>query len=196
MVSDRLRKKILKNYYTLKYPGSFQGVSAFLNSLKENSNIDISEYALRRILKSSLPYQVNVIKPKKFQTWALYSRGVGLEAYCDPILLPYKTAEGEKKTFNAFVVCDVHSRFLWTCPLQNVNPDNLKSAFTHLFKEGLPFFPILHSDRDKSLNTLKNTYFANRGMVLLARQSVNHMAFLEGVIRNLKRKMISKMKTT
>ena len=67
MVSDRLRKKILKNYYTLKYPGSFQGVSAFRKSLKENSNIDISEYALRHILKSSLPYQVNVVKPKNFK---------------------------------------------------------------------------------------------------------------------------------
>ena len=98
MISGKIRKKILKNYYTLKYPGSFQGVSAFRRSLKENSDIDITHSALRRILKSSLPYQVNVIKPKKFKTRALYSRGVHIEAYFNPIFVPYQTADGEKRT--------------------------------------------------------------------------------------------------
>ena len=89
MVTASLRKKILKNYYSLKYPGSFQGVSVFRKSLRENSGIEIGQSALRRILKSSLPYQVNVVKRKKFKTRALYSRGIAIEAYCDPIFIPY-----------------------------------------------------------------------------------------------------------
>ena len=78
-------------YYSLRYPKSFQGVSGFSKSLKENSGIDISHSALRRILKASLPYQVNVVKPKNFENRALYSRGIGIEAYTDPIFILYKT---------------------------------------------------------------------------------------------------------
>ena len=88
MVKEVLRKKILKNYYSFKFPSSFGGVSSFRKSLKQNLDIDISHAALRRILKSSLPYQVNVIKPKKFKTRKLYSRGCYIEAYCDPIFIP------------------------------------------------------------------------------------------------------------
>ena len=65
MVSRKLRQKILRNYYNLKYPGSYQGVATFRQTLKDNSNIEISHSALRKILKSSLPYQVNVVKSKK-----------------------------------------------------------------------------------------------------------------------------------
>ena len=67
MVKEKLRKKILQKYFSLKFPGSFQGVSVFRKSLKENLNIDISHSALRRILKSSLPYQVNIVKPKVYK---------------------------------------------------------------------------------------------------------------------------------
>ena len=130
MAEERLRKNILKKYFSLRYPGSFQGVQVFRQALKDNDDIDISHSALRKILKSSLPYQVNVVKPKKFKTRAMYSRGIGIEAFCDPIFVPYKTAKGEKKNFVALVVCDVHSRFLWTRHLQTVNPASLKSAFT------------------------------------------------------------------
>ena len=195
MAEERLRKNILKKYFSLRYPGSFQGVQVFCQALKDNDDIDISHSALRKILKSSLPYQVNVVKPKKFKTRAMYSRGIGIEAFCDPIFVPYKTAKGEKKNFVALVVCDVHSRFLWTRHLQTVNPASLKSAFTHLFNEGMPEFSIIRCDRDKSLNTLANTYFARRGIVLLPRRSIHHMSFLEGVIRNCKRKLIKHMRT-
>ena len=97
MVKASLRQRILKNYYSLKYPGSFQGVSVVRKSLKENSDIDITHSALRRILKASLPYQVNILKPKKFKTRSLYSRGVYIEAYCNSIFIPYQNPKGEKK---------------------------------------------------------------------------------------------------
>ena len=193
MVKEALRKKILKNYYTLKFPGSFQGVSVFRKSLKQNLGIDISHSALRRILKSSLPYQVNIVKPKKFQTRKLYSRGCWIEAYCDPIFIPYKK-DGKTKNFIALVVVDVHSRMLYSTKLANVNPKELKLAFTRLFKSGMPKFDIVRCDRDRALNTLANNYFANRGILLLARRSVHHMGFLEGIIRNIKRKFIKNMR--
>ena len=196
MVDAELKKRILKNYYSLKYPGSFQGISVFRKSLKENSGIEIGYSALRRILKSSLPYQVNVVKRKKFQRRPLYSKGVTIEGYCDPIFIPYATKTGEKKNFNALVVCDVHSRYLWTTPLEKVNPKYLKAAFLSLFRNGLPYFAILRCDRDKSLNALANTFFAKRDILLLARRSLTHMGFLEGIIRNIKRKMMKSLRMT
>ena len=193
MVTAGLRKKILKNYYSLKYPGSFQGVSVFRKSLRENSGIEIGYSALRRILKASLPYQVNVVKRKKFKTRALYSRGIAIEAYCDPIFIPYPAKTGQKNFFT-LVVCDIHSRYLWTYPLREINPKYLKSAFSSLFRKGMPKFAIIRCDRDKSLNSLTNTFFARHDILLLPRRSLKHMAFLEGVIRNIKRKMIKSLR--
>ena len=68
MVKRALRNRIIKKYQDLKFPGSFQSIKVFRESLKDNLDIDISHAALRRILKSFDPYQANVIKPKKFKT--------------------------------------------------------------------------------------------------------------------------------
>ena len=193
MVKETLKKKILKKYYSLKFPGSYQGIAVFRKSLKDNANIDISHSALRRILKSSLPYQVNIVKPKKFKTRKLYSRGCWIESYCDPIFIPYKE-DGKTKNFIALVVVDVHSRMCYATKLSRVNPKILKLAFNRLFKDGMPKFDIIRVDRDKSLNKLANTYFAKQDILLLARRSVHHMGFLEGVIRNIKKKFIKNMR--
>ena len=193
MVKESLRKKILQKYYTLKFPASFGGVSAFRQSLKDNLNIEISQAALRRILKSSTQYQVNVVKPKKFKTQKNYSRGVFIEAYCDPIFIPYKK-DGKSKNFIALIVADVHSRFVYGTKLPRVNPKCLKQAFSRLFKNEMPHFDVVRCDRDRSLNTLRSPYFSSRGILLLTRRSVHHMAFLEGIIRNIKRKFIKNMR--
>ena len=135
MVSRKLREKILRSYYTLKFPGSFQGVSTFRESLKNNLKIDISHSALRKILKSSLPYQVNITKSNRFPTRANYSRGVYIECYADPIFIPYvkkvkKNKQAKEKTINflALVVADVHSRMLYTTKLPSINPECLKRS--------------------------------------------------------------------
>ena len=80
MVNKKTRAKIIKNYTNLRFPGSYQGVSTFRQSLKDNLNIDITHKALRKILKSFLPFQVNILKPKKFKKRANYSRGYRLNA--------------------------------------------------------------------------------------------------------------------
>ena len=166
MVKEALKKNILKRYHSLKHPGSYQGISVFRKSSKDNAGINISHAALRRILKSSLPYQTNFIKPKKFQTRKLYSRGYAIEAYCDPAFIPYKN-DGKTKTFIALVVVDVHTRMLYATKLPRVNPKTLKLAFTRLFKAGMPKFDIVRIDRDKSLNKLRHSYFAKHGIMLL-----------------------------
>ena len=58
----------------------------------------------------------------------------------------------------------------------------------------MPKFPIIRCDRDLSLNKLAPTYFASRGILLRARRSVHHMGFLEGIIRNIKRKFIQNLR--
>ena len=144
MVSRKLRKKILKTYFSLKFPGSFQGISTFRESLKDNLGIHIGHSALRRILKSSLPYQVNVTKSRKFKTRANYSRGVYIECYADPIFIPInkvkknKQEKAKQKNFLALVVVDVHSRMLYSTKLARINPECLKRAFGRLFKKGMP----------------------------------------------------------
>ena len=90
MVKKSLKKLILKKYYTLSFPHAFGGVSSFRRSLKDNLDIDISHAALRRVLKSSLPYQINVIKSKKFPTRKLYTQGCFMEAYADPLFVNFK----------------------------------------------------------------------------------------------------------
>ena len=152
-------------------------------------------------MKSSLPYQVNITKSKKFPKRANYSRGVYIECYADPIFIPYikkvkrnKQVKDKKINFLALVVADVHSRMLYTTKLARVNPECLKRAFSCLFKAGMPLFSIVRCDPDKSLNKLANSYFANKGILLLTRRSVHHMGFLEGIIRNVKRKFIKNMR--
>ena len=197
MVDPKLRKKILKLYYSLRYPGSFQGVNVFRKSLIENSDIHVTEKDLRRILKSSLPYQVNKVKPKKFKTRSQVSKGVGIEAYCDPVFFPYQSMDGDKKVyknFHALFVCDIHSRYLWTYPLKSINPHYLKVAFSTLFRNGMPKFSLIRCDLDKSLNTLTNTFFAKNDILLMQRRSLKHMAFLEGVIRNCKRRFVKNLR--
>ena len=203
MVSKKLKNKIIKRYYTLSYPASFQGVAAFRESLKKNDGINITHSALRRILKSSLPYQVNITKPKRFPKRANYSRGVYQECYCDPVYIPYypegKDQDGNEgtkkpKNFLALFAVDTHSRYLYSTKLDSVNEECLKRAFTRLFKNGMPLFSIIRVDRDKSLNLLANNYFAKKGILLLTRRSVHHMAYLEGIIKNCKKRFIKHMR--
>ena len=199
MVNKKTRAKIIKNYTNLRFPGSFQGVSTFRQSLKDNLNIDITHKALRKILKSFLPFQVNILKPKKFKKRANYSRGVYIECYCDIVFFPIPTNERNKngalKTKNSLALfyVDVHSRMLYTTKVASVNPQCLKKGFNRLFKKGMATFSIMRVDRDKSLNLLANNYFANKGILLLVRRSIHHMGFMESIIRNVKKKFLKNL---
>ena len=97
--------------------------------------------------------------------------------------------------FIFLVAVDTHSRMLYATKIDGqVKPELLKQAYTRLFKQGMPKFSIIHCDRDVSLNALATTYFANKGILLRARRSAHHMAILEGIIKNLKRKFIQNLR--
>ena len=196
MVSKKAAKKILNAYFNLRFPGSFQGLPVFRKSLKQNLNIDISHRALQRLLKSSLYYQVNVTKAKRFKKRPFYSRGVGIEAFTDTVFIGLKPSEENQfKRFIFLMVVDVHSRMMYATQIDGqVKPESLRQAYTRLFKQGMPKFPIIRCDRDPSLNKLAPAYFANQGILLRARRSAHHMIFLEGIIRNVKRKFVQNLR--
>ena len=196
MVSKKLAKKILNAYSDLRFPGSFQGIPVFRKSLQQNLGINISHRSLQRLLKSSLHYQVNVTKAKRFKKRPFYSRGVGIEAYTDTVFIGLKPDdEKRQRRFIFLVVVDVHSRMLYATKIDGqVRPESLKQAYTRLFKQGMAKFPIIRCDRDPSLNKLASTYFADKGILLRARRSVHHMGFLEGIIRSIKRKFVQNLR--
>ena len=194
MVKKHLRNKILKQYYNLNFPGSFAGIKPFQKSLKENLKIEISHEALRRLLKTSLHYQTNFIKPKKFKTRHLYSQGTGIECYCDTVFVPLKEKEGNQSRRFIFLLCvDNHSRYAYTTKLEEVTVDNLKKAFSRILKVSHKW-SIIRVDRDPTINALKSKYFAKKGILLLSRRSVNHMGYFEGIVRTLKRKFIQNIR--
>ena len=160
MVKRSVAKKIIKSYYSAKFPGAFGNLPAFRDALKRQLDIDIGLKALRRLLKTaSLHYQVNVSLGKHFKTRPFYSGGSFIQAFSDPIFVPLEpgTMQHGTKTFIFLAVLDSHSRFLYTTKLEKVSPDHLRRAFT---KKGMPKFPIIRTDRDLSLQALAHTYFA------------------------------------
>ena len=129
MVSKKLAQKILNAYFDLRFPGSFQGIPVFRKSLQQYLGITISHGALQRLLKSSLHYQVNVTKAKRFKKRPFYSRGVGIEAYTDTVFISLKS-EGQKQArFIFLVVVDVHSRMLYATKIDGqVSPPQIIEA--------------------------------------------------------------------
>ena len=100
MVSKKLAKKILNAYFDLRFPGSFQGIPVFRKSLQQYLGITISHGALQRLLKSSLYYQVNVTKAKRFKKRPFYSRGVWIEAYTDTVFVGLKSVDQKQARFS------------------------------------------------------------------------------------------------
>ena len=130
MVSQKLAKKILNAYYDIRFPGSFGGVPVFRKSLQKNRGITISHRALQRLLKSSLHYQVNVTKAKRFKTRPFYSQGVGIEGFTDTAFIGLKPdGQNNFRRFIFLLVVDVHSRMLYATTIEGeVKPESLKQA--------------------------------------------------------------------
>ena len=159
MVSKEEAKKILNAYFDLRFPGGYQGIPVFRKSLQQNLNINISHQALQRLLKSSLYYQVNVTTAKRFKKRPFSSRGVGIEAFTDTAFIAIKTdQENQSRRFIFLLAVDVHSRYMYASKIEGqVKPESLKQAFSNLFKQGMPKFPIIRCDRDPSFNKLAPT---------------------------------------
>ena len=135
---------------------------------------------LRRILKDNAWYQTNVTRPSAFLKRKFASRGVGLLGVADAVYLQLPN----KKLFKFLIVADSASKFVYGTYLNEVNPAELKRAFMRLFKNNkCPYFPVLVTDKDKSLGTLAKTFFAHRNMLLRQKRGKAHLMFLEPIIR-------------
>ena len=150
-----VRNEILKAYFDLHFPGSFQSVSKFREALARKLGINVTQQTLRKVLKDNAYYQTNITRPKKFLSRKFQTHGVGLLAYCDPAYLQLPN----KKIFKFLVVCDAMSKFVYAHYLAEVNPKELKKAFKALFRQRMPYFAIIKVDKDKSLYILTHTFF-------------------------------------
>ena len=191
----RLKKSvvraILNNYFDLSFPASYQSVRKFHKAIQKKLKIKISERSLRKILKNNAWFQVNVTRPKKFLMRRFYSRGSGLLAFADPcyIQLP------NRKIFKFLVVADSCSKFVFATVLSQVNPKELKKAFTRLFKhQQMSYYPIITVDRDRSLGTLARPYFSSRKMLLKQKRGKSHLIYLEPIIKTIKKKIIQNIR--
>ena len=138
-------RSIISHYFDLSFPGSYQSVRKFQTAIQKKLKIKISERALRKILKDNAWFQVNVTRPKKFPMRSFYTRGSGLLAFADPcyIQLP------NKKIFKFLVVGDSCSKYVFATILPEVNPKQLKLAFTRLFKHRqMSYYPLITVDPD------------------------------------------------
>ena len=189
-IKNALKKEIFSHYFDLKYPASFGSVQKFREALQRESNITISEKALRKLLKDNAWYQSNVTRPKKFLTRKFSGTGVGLLCLADQAFLQLPN----KEMFVFLVVADTVSKYVYARPLAKNNPANLKRAFIAMFNtQNCPYFPIIKVDKDKNMFALR-TFFAERKMLLKQKRGISHLHMLEPLIRVLKKKMIQSLR--
>ena len=187
MVNARQKKAIIKAYYDLETPGSYSGVNTFHHVVTDQLKIDISQRALRRILKSEKLYQVHY--PSK-SLWhrSNYSRGTNLEGYADVSFLRY--GHDNDKQMVVLFVLDIFCRFLYAqlIPDGVVSPESMEKAYKSLFYQGLPKFPILRVDKDKSTLKLR-PFFSKKKMLLQVLRGPHFMGILDTTTRIMKGKL-------
>ena len=157
-------RTILTKYFDLKFAGSFQSIKKFQEALERKLDLKVSLRKLTEILKNNAFYQTHVTRPNKYLVRKFSSRGCGLIAHADPCYLQLPT----KEIFKFLIVCDSLSKMVYGHVLKEVNPKELKKAFTALFKSPhyMSYYPVLVVDLDKSLSTLARPFFSSRHVLL------------------------------
>ena len=185
-------RTILTKYFDLKFAGSFQSIKKFQEALERKLDLKVSLRKLTEILKNNAFYQTHVTRPKKYLVRKFSSRGCGLLAHADPCYLQLPT----KEIFKFLTVCDSLSKMVYGHVLKEVNPKELKMAFTALFKSPhyMSYYPVLVVDLDKSLSTLARPFFSSRHMLLRQKRGPQKLGYLEPVIRVLKKKLIQNIR--
>ena len=147
MVSNKDKKRLLKAYYSLDFPGSFGGVKGFHEAVKKHLGINISEAALRALLKSEINYQIHYVRRKDLFSRSNYARGSNLEAFCDIVYMPVgdDNKYSHENNIVFLVVLDIFCRYMYiqNIPSRKVNPASLTQAFKSLWKRGMPTFPLV-----------------------------------------------------
>ena len=78
-----------------------------------------------------------------------------------------------KAPFVFMAVLDLHSRFLYTeiVPQGRVNRESIQLVFSRMFKyQNMPKFSILRCDKDRTMLSLKNNFFARHNILLMVKR--------------------------
>ena len=180
-------KKIVEKYYSLDFPGSYGGINTFKEALKAHLNIDVSQRALRKILRNEVHYQVHYPKKSLFSR-TNYARGSNLEAFGDTVYMRY--GKDNEKQIVFLLVVDVFNRYLYGEVIKEgkVNPVTMEKAWKTLFRKGMPKFPVIRVDRDKSTLTLRSM-FAKKRILLQVLRGPHFMGLLDTCIRVIENKL-------
>ena len=187
-LSVREKRKIIKLYHTLSYPGSFGGLKTFKKALKENSNIDIPERDLKKIMYNSELFATAVKRPHNFLTRKIVAEGGNIEATAD---IGYLTAQG--KTFHILVVVDIFTKMTYASILRSVKGVSVKAAMLKMFPETFPF-SLLRTDNDTVFQVLK-PFFNRKKVLLLFKNTRAKSAIAERFIRTVKLKLYRELRT-
>lgn len=99
----------------------------------------------------------------------------------------------EKIIWPFLVVLDTMSRYVYTTSLVLVNPAQLKNAFLKLFRQGMPYFPVIRVDQDPSFKSLL-PFFAKKKMLLRVKRGPHKLHLIEPKIKLLKAKLIKHLR--
>ena len=187
-ISIKLKRKIIKLYHTLAYPGSFGGLKTFKQSLKDNSNIDISEKELRKIMYSSELYATSVKRPQNFLTRKIVAEGGNIEATADVGYLKAKT-----RMHHILVVVDIFTKMVHATLLRTLQGESIRKAMKQLFPDKFPF-SILRTDNDTAFNKIR-PFFNKEKVLLIFKNTRAKSAIAERMIRTVKNKMYGELRT-
>ena len=115
--------------------------------MKKHLGINISEGALRKLLKNEIDFQIHYKRKKDLFSRTNYARGSNLEAFCDIVYLPVGDDDkySHQNTIVFLVVLDIFCRYMYiqNIPSKKVNPTTLAACFKKLWRRGMPHFPIV-----------------------------------------------------
>ena len=183
----REKRKIIKLYHTLSYPGSFGGLKNFKKVLKDKSNIDISEKDLRKVMYNSELYATAVKRPHNFLTRKIVADGGNIEATAD---IAYLKAQGE--TYYILVVVDIFTKVTHAALLKAVKGTAVKATMSKMFDGNFPF-SLLRTDNDTVFKVLR-PFFNRKNVLLLLKNTRAKSAIAERYIRTVKLKLYRELR--
>ena len=104
-------------------------------------------------------------------------------------MIQLKFPNGNTQLWNFLLVLDKTSRFIYTHSLNRPTQKEVKEAFEALFKQHMPKFPLVKTDRANLFINMK-PFFAKHHMLWIPTRGIHHLSLLEPTMRFLKSKII------
>jgi transposase InsO family protein len=185
--------------FVYKDPKVTGGRDRIYQYIKENF-VGVSRRRIMEFLRNQESYQLRFREKKPRITTPIFSSEVNGHWQADLIDFQKYNERGFKWILT---VVDVFSKYLWARPLKNKSAEEVKEAFSRIFKERRPI--VLQTDNGKEF---KNTVLANylhlwgitqvfskaytpttQGMVERYNQTLKHKIF-NGFLRNKNKKWV------